>query len=1445
MVAAAAAAERAEVEAAQAAETERRRLAALEAERIAAAARREEALEERKQARQRAQNEALARLSAVAEQQRVAQRQGRIRTEAQALEAQVEGRRGQPEIRAWPKPVAESLAAKDADVLQEDADVLQLEVPGGDDAALPVADLPSGEGAVLAPEPGEDAGVPVPWWRRVLGGRPAPSLPHGDSLDLAGQDFRQQRLGAVSWPRADLSGADLSGARLGGADLLEANLAGARLESARLPRACLEGAAGPGSDWSGASLRGASLRGVDLQGASLVDVDLRGADLREAQLGGADLTGADLRRALLTGASLRGSNLASARLSDLDLESVDLQDATLDQADLAGVLWNHTRVRGANLSGALGLSVRERRALAERGARTGEQGLGDLLGGLQTTQVRAALVVFGVGLSAWLGARFVTSPADPQALTERAATERSADPAAASRSFEELARLSVQDEEKVKYLVEAASLADKAASPDRASALWEQALAAAAGLPGLSADTAVRKALRHLDREEWVAARQTVLPLLGLEGHPAETRARAVLVWQDATAALRAADPDATEGEADPVAALVESLGALPDSVADLYLALAELRSVRAEMDEALEALTMADGLLLPLDQARRIQEARARVFDRGGALDEAAALYTELSAAPDLSAPRAATARLSLADIRQRQGRLEEARALVAPLTADTVEAGVRGRALLLEGRLAEQEGALAQATESYRGVLDLTTLDSETLDEARLSLARVLSGDEAAVAAAVAGLSAEAADEIRAHAALGDARAALDEGRPEAALALYEGLLENEGLGASLRFSAKTGSAEALAALGELDDAVEQWRALLADSPTDEERIEIELQLAQGLLQGNALEEALAAFESLSSSRDPDVQMRGLLGLAGVARVQGERARAAELYQRVADDADDPAYQVQALQEVADLATEEDDAEAALAAWRALLGVVPAGHPAAGGARTAMMVGLADQARFGEAREVCAQAVATSSGVARRRAEAACAELAERAGDLSEARSGWLALSEVPDLPEDLSADVFLGAARGALAAGAPEEGLALVDSGLEQVVSTALRLPLLSLKVSALQELADQEGNDERLAAAQEVRDALIEEAPALAAPLLIEAAAQARGRGRPDEAVRDLERALALPLSSAERAGALLELADTLVESGRTEEARLHYAALSGSEEASPEAVFAAGMGLAEVARRSGDQTAALDRLSALTPPDATTSRWLLEAKAQVQRDLDDGEGALRSWAALLDLAGDDNAARVAALRGAADAHVSLDDPGSALPLYEESARLAQDPVEEGWARLGAASVQAALGQSEPAQAALAALAQHADPEVALQARLEQARVHATGEQWGEALAAVEGARGASLGPSWDASVVEVQAAALVSLDRPEAAMEAWQGLVARWPDAEEARLPAWLGLAEVARQQGDLDAARTWAERARDAAEDPAYRVQAETLVGRLVAEEEETEEEEG
>jgi tetratricopeptide (TPR) repeat protein len=298
---------------------------------------------------------------------------------------------------------------------------------------------------------------------------------------------------------------------------------------------------------------------------------------------------------------------------------------------------------------------------------------------------------------------------------------------------------------------------------------------------------------------------------------------------------------------------------------------------------------------------------------------------------------------------------------------------------------------------------------------------------------------------------------------------------------------------------------------------------------------------------------------------------------------------------------------------------------------------------------------------------------------------------------------------------------------------------------------------------------------------------------------------------------------------------LLEAGAVESAAARFTEARDLPGAEDDVRFAASMGLAECRRRQGDLAAALALLSDLDPPDEGSRRWWLEARARLHTEAEDGAAAVEVWAELVDAAGDDPAPRTSALRGEADAWLAQDAPDRALPLYDEAAAIAPEPAAAGWARLGAAQARAELGEIDAALASLSRLRAHPDPEVALQAALFAARLYTTAEDWAGAIDALDGVEAADLGPGWDASIIETRAAALAALERTDAAQDEWRGLAARWPDSDEALLPAWLGLAELARMTGDLEAARRWARQALDAARDPGYRDRAEDLVAALDA----------
>ena len=112
------------------------------------------------------------------------------------------------------------------------------------------------------------------------------------------------------------------------------------------------------------------------------------------------------------------------------------------------------------------------------------------------------------------------------------------------------------------------------------------------------------------------------------------------------------------------------------------------------------------------------------------------------------------------------------------------------------------------------------------------------------------------------------------------------------------------------------------------------------------------------------------------------------------------------------------------------------------------------------------------------------------------------------------------------------------------------------------------------------------------------------------------------------------------------------------------------------------------------------------------------------------------------------------------------------------------------------------------------------------------MHLSNESWAEALEVLSGLEVDALGPGWDASLAETRSAAWAGMDKPTEATAEWKRLENRWPEAEEARLPAWLGLADLASATGDTDEALALAKRALDETSDSEYRARAEAIVVR-------------
>ncbi len=1270
----------------------------------------------------------------------------------------------------------------------------------------------------------------------------AEGLPRGPGLDLRGMDLSKRRLPNQEWPGADLRAAnlqstDLSEGHLEGARLDEAQLMGALLARADLRAASMEGAGAQGVDLRGAQLGHANLRGILLEDADLRDADLTGADLT-----GADLSGADLRGARLSGALFLGAKMLAVRAGDLDFGDANLEEADFEQADLSGALLNNARVTGARFAGAMGLSEAERQSLARAGAISRESGLEGVLLGLGRGQLRVAAAVLVLGLGAYFASRELASE-DPNALALEASAEelRLRDPAAAAARYAQLAAQANRVTDKVAYLVEAASLAERVVQGEdgveAADGYYQAAMEAAGSDIGLAADIRLKAASWHARVKNWDAVRADLAPVLLADVLPAEVRAKAIIGWEESSAALLELGAN-LEIDDDPLKRVYASLSGLVEAEADLRLAVAEQRSFRGDTQGALAELAIVDGLDLPIDQRITALEGRARVLDRDGRADEAAEAWRALMEQAQDGSSAARSARIALADLEARRDNTEEALRLLAPLLTDTEHPRSLARALLLEGRIQLRAGAADKARASWQKVLEMTGLEPEIQEEARVAIARLLlsSNDPAAAAAAIEGLPADAAAAILVQARLGEGRGLLDEGRAEDALRLFQALnLEtqaNSALDPSLRRAARAGEAEALAILGSLQEAVEIWREQLSMDPTPEERAWIELQLAHTLLQGGDRVEAGYAFASLAEAQDPDVRAQGILGLAEVSRSAGERSKARDLYRQVAETAADPEYQVQAWQELADMAVEDERGEDARSAWRGLLGVVPPGHPAAAEARISLLLSLGEAGDLEAAAALCAADEEADDPSLVAHAAITCGELFERTGNTKEAMRRYeAAIAALNGLTDSDSleqlGDGAAGLARVAVQAGNADLAVRTCQESLKKLVSPERRLALLGM----LAEAEDARGNASAAAVARQEQEAITQENPQLAGPFLVERALRQREVGDTEAAVVSLESALALLQGTEQGVQTRLELADTLLAAGRFQDAATNFSVAQTEAEPGSTLAFDAGMGAVEAERQGGNPKEALNLLDSLSAPDEERQRQLIEAKANLEGEL--GEGGLAGWEALVEATGDDPEGRSAALRGQADALMGEGRHGEAIAAYIEAEKVAGSPDAVAWARLGRARGLIYTGDLEGAQALLEPLRAAPDPEVALQAGIDLVQALGRQGRHAEALAVLEGGEGQELGAGWDASVVEVRANVMLGSGDWRGAISAWEALIERWPGEEEALLPAALGISNAWFVGGDLKKALDHAQLAVESAKDPGYRKQAELALARL------------
>ena len=329
-----------------------------------------------------------------------------------------------------------------------------------------------------------------------------------------------------------------------------------------------------------------------------------------------------------------------------------------------------------------------------------------------------------------------------------------------------------------------------------------------------------------------------------------------------------------------------------------------------------------------------------------------------------------------------------------------------LRSRTLLIQGRLLEEDDKITEAAEKYKSVLSIAEVEPETLEESRVSLARLLLQNDAESVG-------DLPPEILAQAKLGEARTILDEGNFEESLDMYTNIVQTESLSDNIRRAAQSGMAEALSNLGKHSEANEIWEGLLREKLDPVESQHIEVLLAYSKLQANDLDGARLAFESLAQSNDTLIRYQGLLGSAQTSVLSGELERAKSAYERILQSQPSEEIQIQVWQELAQIAQEQNAVEDVLLAWQNILRFGVDDEALRAEAHTSIARTLAQMDRLNEAIAECELNLSTPE------AQLQCAMILEMAGD-TRALDRYQTIASNERVSDALRSEAALGAAK-----------------------------------------------------------------------------------------------------------------------------------------------------------------------------------------------------------------------------------------------------------------------------------------------------------------------------------------------------------------------------------------------------------------------------------------
>jgi tetratricopeptide (TPR) repeat protein len=981
----------------------------------------------------------------------------------------------------------------------------------------------------------------------------------------------------------------------------------------------------------------------------------------------------------------------------------------------------------------------------------------------------------------------------------------------AAEHYGELASRSLDDRERAGWMLEQAGALVQAERSAEASAVLESAATLDLSDEDLHHRILVRLAGIRSALGQHDDAREVFLGIIGNESTSPEYLAIALVGQLDI--ATEAGNTD--EG----MALIHEHLGLHPDNP-EISLALARrISELLMARDRAAEALVVLE--MLPGDGWEAADHAswlilRASVLDQLQELDAALELYQRALQVVGTDGDQALLTRFEVAGLLTRRGDLQAARDHLLSLEAESEGSQLQCHVKLELAEVMNALGDRAAAEALYRGVIEGWPELDDAVATAREGLGNLLlaDGGDGGIAAHLEALEAggdraDAAKDVL----LGYANGLLMRGDPEQALATFDAVRASASQGDHWAFAAEQGRANALIQLERFNDALEQLRALRAVGEA-QQRLQVDAQIGELLLVTGQLDQAQIAFESLLevSAEMGYGTSAAQLGLAGVAESQERYEQAAHLYQQVADARVSQDQQVSALQALASLYPQLGRDEEALVAFRQLESLLSPDSPALTTARMAVAEVYARSGDSERERRIWHEAVERSVGAPRAWAlirlveldMAQAAELGDPAG-IEAALDAMRALRGHPDMVQEHLPDVVFGELVCLMELGRYEQALLLLDEAASSGILGEQTDVFDTLRAQAEAgargepldpDLADlpapgQGPSDEEMAGLLE-RVAL---------------AGQARDQGRHEQALAAFTELQQQIDDRPTQASILREIASTHAAMGDLEAARESLRFCLSEYADLDEAVFLAGLAMADLDLRESDSLAALQRLDSLEAPDEGLALWRLELMARAQASAGDSDTALQTWRDAIELTEGDPSGSVVAWSGLGDLYVQIGESKKASDAYQRAAILAPDAESRASTRLRAAQVAIESARLLEAQDIIEEIqGEELQGELAVQVALTASALAQERGDWQASFDAVSGLETSKLGPDYHAMVVDARGQSLLALGRADAARSAYDQLQQRWPAHSEVDAVVSFGIADIEAAQGQLDAA---------------------------------------